>query len=214
MTKKSLILVARTMVLIALTAPVAAYVLTFGTSITANHERWAEMGDAMAGIYTPILTVLTLIVLAYQVNLQSRLNRHTFDESYVQNARNDIGFYLEQLATELDKRRAGGTSVGAFITTNFAKDLPAEERRTLAQDFNRTQQRVLALWSSFYTVLGGLAVNEWHPYSLALVTARQRAIALLTFETCVALDNYMSCVTDGRLGGAPQFARVESPRKL
>ena len=78
-----------------LLAPIAMYVWTFGPTITDNHARWSEMGSAMSGIYAPILAILTLLLLSIRVGLQGRMNEHTFDQSYVQDARADLHFYLE-----------------------------------------------------------------------------------------------------------------------
>ncbi|MFZ5550441.1 MAG: hypothetical protein ACOZJX_17230 [Pseudomonadota bacterium] len=163
------------------------------------------MGDAMGGIYTPILSGLTLAVLLLQVRMQADFNRHTYDESYVQSARSDIDFYLQRLAQELDRPQDYGLPVGAFLCQNFSRT--HDSLTVLARDFNRNHQRVFSLWNSFYTVVAGLSVHDRHPYNLAMETAKQRAYTLLTFECCVALDNYMSCVTEGRPGVTPIFAR-------
>ena len=45
--------------------PIAVYIWRFGIIISNQHLRWAEMGSAMSGIYAPILSLLTLVVLGY-----------------------------------------------------------------------------------------------------------------------------------------------------
>jgi len=84
-------------------APMALYIRTFGNELSDSHPRWAEMGAAMSGIYSPIIALLALMFLIMQVRLQNQINRHQYDQSFIQEARSDSHYYLEQLDRELDK---------------------------------------------------------------------------------------------------------------
>src|ERR1035437_302475 len=107
-------------VAVALLAPIGVYISTFGISISNSHTRWSEMGSAMAGIYAPILAILTLCVLLVQVQLQGQLNEHTFDQGYIQDVRADLHFYLEQLAYEFRMEFSDGQDVVSILVSNFA----------------------------------------------------------------------------------------------
>ena len=64
-----------------LLAPIVIYVDKFGGDITSDHQRWAEMGSAMSGIYGPILAFLAFAVLILQARMQGEANKHMFDQA-------------------------------------------------------------------------------------------------------------------------------------
>lgn len=65
--------------MVAFTAPLLIYLFTFGFFLSSDHQRWAEFGSAMSGIYAPIVAVTTLAVLLAQVGLQKQINDHSYD---------------------------------------------------------------------------------------------------------------------------------------
>lgn len=192
--------------------PIIIYIKTFGAHITNNHSRWAEMGSAMSGIYTPILTVLTLIVLSFQVKLQGQLNEHTFDQSYIQDARSDVHFYLEQLVREVELKLSDDINIRASIINAFGyipySELQRSEVVEVAKALDRKHQRLVSMWSAYYCVLTGLKQNQHHPYSVNFTTAKQKAIAMLSYELCAALDNLTWAVSDGKLPYGYEFSRI------
>ncbi len=203
-------------VLTAVLAPIAVYVWTFGTELSHTHQRWSEMGSAMSGIYAPLLAILTLAVLAAQVHLQSSMNRHTFDQSFVQNARDDVHFYLNQLAAEMTRKFNDGSEIKTVLVDAFAyanaQCLDQPDVIEVAQELNRRHQRLLALWSAFYSVLAGLRTHNFYPYSTAYITTKQKAIAMLSYEGCAALDNFVWCVSERRLNYGFEFSGAELPQ--
>ncbi|HJV68879.1 hypothetical protein, partial [Ideonella sp.] len=165
------------LVIVALLTPIAVYVWTFGTELSHDHSRWSEMGSAMSGIYTPILTLLTLAVLVAQVQLQASMNRHTFDQSFVQESRDRISFSLQQLAAELSREFDDGSEIktmliGAFAYAN-ADTLGQPKVVEIAQALNRRHHRLFALWSEFYSAMAGLRAHDYHPYSTAFTAMKQ-----------------------------------------
>lgn len=191
------------LIAIALLIPIAVYIHTFGFTITADHERWSEMGSAMSGIYTPILTILTLLVLLAQVGLQEKMNRHTFDQTFVQAAISDVHFYLDQIAEELARTFEDGSQIGPLLIEAFSHpskaNLSINPLDNIAKRLNTRHPRLLASWSGFYTALAGLGVHDWYPYKNAHIAAKQKAIAILSYPGCAALDNYTFAVSEGRL---------------
>ena len=65
---------------VAIISPVAVYVYTFGKELSNDHSRWAEMGAAMSGIYSPLIALLALAVLSFQLVAQRYLNKHILDQ--------------------------------------------------------------------------------------------------------------------------------------
>lgn len=51
----------------------------------------------MSGIYTPILTLLTISLLVFQARLQQQMHEHDQTKAYIDQARTDIEFYVARL---------------------------------------------------------------------------------------------------------------------
>lgn len=199
------------LIAVALAAPAVAYVITFGLSITDNHTRWGEMGSAMSGLYTPILSLLTLAVLVTQLRSQIEINTHQFDQSYIQEARGDIEYYLAQLDLELSKKLPDGTTLHTLMNSVFAfaglADLRSDQVHQIAKDLNRQFPKVFSIWSAMYSIFAGLSSQKRYPYESNFVAAKQKAIAIISFETCVALDQYVWCASEENLKYPFQFTR-------
>lgn len=195
-------------------APVHAYIHFFGSVITPNHQRWAEMGSAMSGIYGPILSALTFIVLVVQIRLQWFSHRQVHDQEYIQNARADIEFYLSKLDQVLDTPTINGVIPRKYLRERFfqatrARLLGDEAKgAALALDFDAPQ--IQAAWMAIYTIYGGLKAEPRFPYTLQFVSAQQKAIATLSYPTCVALDNFVFCATGGRIIRSYEFTTALS----
>jgi len=147
----------------------------------------------MGGIYAPVLALLTLAMLIVQLQIQAKLNEHTFDSSYVQDARGDLQFFLDHLRIELAASFVEGVTVRdalvvrlGYLTKDSLRESSAlQEAKLLDQKFNR----LMPLWSGVNSVFAGLGSADYPPYSNNFATARLKAIALLSYECCAGLDN-------------------------
>lgn len=123
-----------------LIAPIAVYVSKFGFTISSDHGRWSEMGSAMSGIYGSILAWLAFGVLILQARMQNESNKHMSDQSYVQNAREDVDFYLGRLEEILDKPNFNGQTPRHVLNTEFAfadiEQLSGNNLKQLANSLN------------------------------------------------------------------------------
>lgn len=209
-------LVLLSLIAAALVAPIIVYVATFGPNLSNEHARWGEMGSAMSGIYTPILSLLALFVLVAQVRLQNQINAHQFDQAYIQEARSDVEYYLEQLDHELSKVLDNGTTVREFLHTGFEfanlEELGSNRLLEIAREFNRRFPRALSIWSAIYPVFIGLNSQKHFPYAHNFQSAKQKAIVMISFETCVALDQYVWCVSEGHLNFPYEFSPALSSK--
>lgn len=191
-------------------APLVMYITIFGGTISDNHTRWGEFGSAISGIYTPIMAALTLWVLVRQVQAQQRLNQHEFDQAYIERARTDIEFYLLRLATEMDFKISTGNTIREVLHHQFQPDSVAvlDEARTveIAKLLDKENPRVFAFWYAIYSILAGLSAPKRNPYDLNKVSASQKMIAMLSFETCAALDNYHRSRSEGKTKVSYEFS--------
>ena len=197
-------------VLLVLLVPILVYVWVFGTELSRDHQRWSEMGSAMSGIYTPLLTLLTFAVLLAQARLQASMARHTFDQSFVQQARDKIAFSLEQLANEMSQEVEDGSDIKSLLVREFAyanaERLAEPALKEVAKSLNQRHHKLTSFWSEFYSAMTGLRVNDFDPYSTTFTSMKLRAIAMLSYEGCAALDNLVWCVSEGRLKYGYEFS--------
>ena len=213
-----------TVVLIVYAAPLLIYLFVFGPTLSKDHSRWAEFGSAMAGIYAPIVALTTLAVLARQVRLQvqqtrlqDQINNHQYDQAYIVQARADIDFYAAKLAESLNQFALPGTTNREFLHRNFQapslSDLNSPDHRRLAANLDSTSPQILGMWAAIYPIWAGLESKEDAFFSMTLRSSMQRLIALLSYETCVCLENCYRVRTEGKLTVSykfSSFARGES----
>lgn len=197
------------LIFLILATPIAVYVYTFGARIYDHESAWATMGAAMSGLYGPIVSVLTLAVLLIQVQLQRQTtefqrhdSRHLRDDAHIQVSRADIEFYLSKLDNAIN-RGSQGKLLRHALHVDFAKatveQLKSAELRGEAALIDDEFPQVNASWASLNTVLKGLEAEDRLAFQLQLVSAQQKAVAILSYATCASLDNYLYCLTQGQI---------------
>jgi hypothetical protein len=187
----------------AIAAPVVMCLLIFGATISNDHTRWAEFGSAIGGIYAPLVALLALMVLIKQVALQTQMNTHEFDQAYLQQARADIEFYSKHMAQVMASNALPGRSLDAVLKENFlptsATELDSQRLRELAANIHELIPPAFDIWAAVYPTLAGLEAGKTPMYNMTLGSSTQKLTALLSFETCVALDNFHRARSEGRL---------------
>lgn len=199
---------------VAYAVPLLIYLAIFGFRLSTDHSRWGEFGSAMAGIYAPIVALTTLAVLLAQVRIQSQLNDHEFRQSHIAQARADIEFYALELSEKLKGVAMPGTTYREVLHRNFqpanAAALDDESLRTLAANVDSLEPSLLGMWFGVCPILGGLAAGstEHATFRMALSSSLQKLVALLSFETCVALDNFYRTRTEGKVNMEYRFSPI------
>lgn len=190
--------------------PLVVYISVFGVTLSHDHGRWGEMGSAMSGIYSPMLAFLALLVVYGQLKSQNRFQEHEIDQRYVEQNRADIHFYLEQLDRALQAKDPNGATVRQMLHDcslfNDEALFDDPKRIELAQGINRQYPQLLGVWGAIYPVWVGLDSQKRFPYLHNAGTALQKMIAVASFETCVALDQYHRTLTQGRVKFPYQFS--------
>ena len=193
-----------------LIGPLVLYVCTFGTHISSSHQQWAEFGSYISGIYSPLLTFATIIVLGFQVALQSRqtalqqqINDHERDQAYLIRAHSDIEFYATRMEVVLKSTSFHEVTLRSHLHKHFqptsVEDLDSIELRQLAANMHYSIPATLDLWAAVYPILMGLdAGKKKIMFNLAYDSSAQKLIALLGVESCVALDNFHRVLSEGR----------------
>ena len=184
-------------------APLVMYALLFGPSLSESHTRWSEFGSAMAGIYAPIVALTTLAVLVRQTRLQGEINNHQYEQAYIVQSRADIDFYALQLAESLKAHAVPGVTIRDYLHRHFQapnlKSHDNSETQRLAVSLDQISPQVMGMWAAIYSIIGGLETKHTPIFEMTLRSSLQRLIALLSFETCVCLENFHRIRCGGEL---------------
>lgn len=167
--------------------PIAVYIFTFGHHISPDHSRWAEMGSAMGGVYTPILSTLTLAVLLSQLLVQRKANTFQANQAMLNNFRDEFRSKLTRLTAALAEARYDDIGLDAF-------DHVDDPDRTIAQAYAThlmdARPAILLCWQGMTTILTVLKRSNDPEYQRAGSTLMLDAIITLSYRNCYRLDNF------------------------
>ena len=193
-----------------LAMPLVIYAYKFGMELSSDSEDWAEFGSAMSGIYAPILSVFTIILLFVQLRMQVQLNTHEYDQTHIGIARADIEFYLNELKEAIDEPLSNGNTFRGVLLQGYQSVSKVELLEPTLTEVSfyieRSNPRVFSLWAAIYPILMGLDAGGTLPYDLNFKSAIQKITAMLGFDTCVGLDNFHYSRSAGRVHNEYQFS--------
>jgi hypothetical protein len=166
----------------------------------------------MSGLYGPILAWLAFGVVMVQARMQAESNKHAYDQAYVQNAREDVGFYVTRLEELLDKPTSNGRTPRDILISSFAfasiEQLSGDELKPLCTAMNLEIPQLQSIWMALYAIYEGLRCNDEQPYSLQFTSAQEKARVLLSYPVCVALDHYVYCAFKEGVRYHYNFSRI------
>jgi hypothetical protein len=173
--------------------PLLLYIYQFGFSLSTEHSRWSEFGSYLTGIYSPVIALVALFILANQLLIQRSMGKHQHDQAFVNSAREDINFYIGKLENYLEKDFKDGVSIKDYIDTHFrfldSEALTSQGVIAHIQSFNKEHQYIFDIWLALYPILKGLEASKSYPYEHNFEAAKLRISSCLSFGTCAAIDN-------------------------
>ncbi|WP_368485841.1 hypothetical protein ABZP26_17840 [Pseudoalteromonas sp. SD03] len=159
---------------IVLALPIVAYSYQFGFGLWESNQEWAEMGSAIGGFYTPILSILTLVVLVKQFQLQKNMHKH--EQRVISR---DISFdMVEKYAVKIE----------SMFTQEVVDDLvrlaELEKGDPEAGKLKSKHLDIFTLWATVHAFLKNYKKQE----PTMIIDLASIAVLHLTFNMCVTLE--------------------------
>ena len=172
--------------------PLIMYLYKFGFGLWFEHSEWAEMGAFFSGVYSPIIALLALLILISQTVAQGSINKHQYDQSYIQENRKDLDFYIEKLEAYLNTSAANGEKVSSLLIRHFShltiEQLDSSEAKELSNVFCTDCRLAFEIWVSIYPILKGFSANKEYPYDYQFSSSKLKVSTIISFQACIALD--------------------------
>jgi hypothetical protein len=179
-----------------LVSPIAIYVGQFGIGVWGSHSAWAEMGSAIGGIYTPILTLMMLIVISRQVDLQQVVITNSESTKKMQQFHDDFLYYLSHLENLLAKHE------GKYLD-NYLKQINVLADNELQEEIPPNNFQNLDLTTSWHAVTNQLFSfrNSNEKLFQDAASSKEHYILItLGIEKCVSLDKFLVQFNKGKNG--------------
>jgi len=191
--------------LIGIFSPIMLYVYMFGFHLSSSHQRWAEFGSAISGIYSPLIAFIALLVLIGQAKAQVAMNKHNYDQTYIQEGRKDIDYFIDKLDSYLGKSYDQQLTVKEYLERDFGQlslaELLSPNIQELAINFNIKHPKVFDVWLAIYPIIKGIGTPKEFPYEHNFTSTLLRISSTISLGTCIAIDNlYLSASEDIQKG--------------
>lgn len=173
--------------LIILSLPIIAYAYQFGVGLWDTHEQWAEMGSALGGIYAPILSIFTFLLLFGQFNIQTDLAKHTYDTEMINKSTEHILKNLEKVNSIFQLRMKDDKSENMYDLMSIGSG----DKKLNFQDLHPNIIKIMPNWASITSTLSSLKQPNEVQYMLAYNQLKQQIINEFNVFTCGGLDGFL-----------------------
>ncbi|WP_057831226.1 hypothetical protein [Colwellia sp. TT2012] len=173
--------------LVILLLPVIVYSYQFGIGMWTSHSEWAEMGSALGGIYSPILTVLMVLLLFKQTNIQSDMAKQTYDTYRISQSKERLDYHKINILKVLSIKGNDGFLMSLNKVRQACNDISV---LTKIDDWFDSHLNQLSVdWVNIQGILAGLNQPEESEYILHFSIIKSMLISELSHEVCTGLDN-------------------------
>lgn len=175
---------------IILLSPILAYIYKFGFGFWDQPNEWSDLGSYVGGIYTPILSLITLAVISIQIFIQHQQYQH----SLIQHQEAQIKEYLialeEALTVNMDGVSSRDFLVGLCL--DISKDDIKDVSIEIIMEFNQCNHRLYSMWCEVMKCLMFLEkISNQNVYNKVVFESnKNKVIAYLNPQTCRMLDRF------------------------
>ena len=217
--KKSKAIYFLIVVLILIFAPIVFFILQFNVGFFDTVSEWGDVGSFFGGVYTPILSFLTLFLLLFQSSIMKfQMNlmkaQTNLQESQLEIQRNilekeDVASRTTKALTSTARLKSALESevesvvfnkkISRLVLLNNAVQVFEKSPEKFQRDKHAYQTELHDVFANWVLVLG----NIWDIENVAtdeyLMKNSQEALSLevvtlLGFETCKTLDRFLKAI--------------------
>jgi len=174
------------LLILALLTPVIIYTSQFGFGVWGSHSEWSEMGSALGGIYTPILTIFMVVILYRQTAIQAVLAKHTFDTNRIDKSKKQLNYHVSNIQKVLGIKDLNGFSISLNKILAVNRDMAILD--TIDQWYDPHISQLLVDWYNVQGILLSMDQPEESEYIMNHMQFKSFVITQLTYEVCDALD--------------------------
>lgn len=169
-----------------LLSPLIFYASRFGFGIWSSHSEWAEMGSALGGLYTPILTIFMVGILYRQTVIQADLAKHTFDTTRINKSKKQLDYHVSNISNVLAIKDANDFSIS--LNKLLAVNRDKAYLDTIEQWYDPHISQLVTDWGNVQGILSSMDQPAELEYSMHHVQFKSFVITQLSYDVCVALD--------------------------
>ena len=87
-------------------------------------------------------------------------------------------------------------SVFSYLDKNSVNK---DDIKDFAKIFHSKHRKIFDYWGAIYPLLIGLDSQKEHPYESNFISIQHRIMSVLSLQTCVALDQFYSSISEDRV---------------
>ncbi|MGN7512075.1 hypothetical protein [Aeromonas salmonicida] len=161
-------------------APILFYAYKFGVGLWTTHNDWALMGTALGGVYGPITSVMTCIILFIQIDMQRKEKHNQRGMSIYLGVKNLIAISLGEIRSILDSQLPAGETVLEFIErTGYIKTASTHNYSSL-KEIGLSSMQSMKIQTEWYKVTSLLSSIKKLNFDLSDVYHMQMIIEIET----------------------------------
>lgn len=172
--------------------PIAAYVSTFGTELTSDHERWSQAATILGGLYTPYIGAATVYLLWKQSQREDRAESNRRVQHAAEAAEAALHDLLPVIVDALHNSKSLDLSLSERLEEDFLRcslsDLVGEEATETATRHFEGQGKLLEAWNFLLGRLAELDACGLDGNRKTRALAHRIRIEL-GLATCIAFEN-------------------------
>lgn len=174
---------------VALLAPIGFYGYHFGVGMWDKHSDWALMGTALSGIYTPILTLLTLLVITIQLVVTHKSINHSNNMEYINDGKSEYKESLDRLMYWLNPEKSAALDELLLILNETPEQDLKDKLYSFAEKYP-----IIHLWRMNSYILTDFGTRTDKGFKLAYLKLRGQTETLLGISRCKVLDKATSSI--------------------
>ncbi|MFM2590992.1 hypothetical protein [Vibrio sp. TBV020] len=183
----------------ALISPITFYIYTFGFGIWESNDDWGQMGSAIGGLYTPILSLFTFMLLGLQLYRQNQVDHHNQISWFIDRSLKGGEKALKYMAEISQEKNMDNQTVIDGLLSIINNGTQEDVASYLGMPVN---QRFFSAATIYFSNLEGLKGSNNLNAQLACEELRTEAAMLLGYNMMIIIERE---VLRGMLAHGPYF---------